>query len=206
MDPFSVVTEFENKVAEFFGAPYAVAVDSCTHGLELCIRNWEYCHLDIPTRTYLSVAMLPHKLNLSYSWNPEPWLDYYYIAPDIIDAAVLWKKDSYIPNTCMVLSFQYQKHLKLGRGGMILLDNKVDRDILERMSYDGRARGTPWRDQNIYTFGYHYYMTPEVAKLGLAKLDEAIATPPRQWEWEDWPDLRTMEIFDEQTSSSYNRY
>ena len=29
-----------------------------------------------------------------------------------------------MPGTHMVLSFQFQKHLKIGRGGMILTDNK----------------------------------------------------------------------------------
>jgi len=48
----------------------------------------------------------------------------YYVTDAVIDAAVLWKKDSYIPGTFMSLSFQYQKHLSLGRGGMILTDNK----------------------------------------------------------------------------------
>ena len=33
-----VVTEFEKKIAEFFGAPYAVATDCCTNALELCLR------------------------------------------------------------------------------------------------------------------------------------------------------------------------
>ena len=36
---FNVVTEFEKKISEFFGSPYAVAVDSCTHGIELCLRH-----------------------------------------------------------------------------------------------------------------------------------------------------------------------
>ena len=35
---FKKVQEFENAIAKFFGAPYAVAVDCCTHGLELCLR------------------------------------------------------------------------------------------------------------------------------------------------------------------------
>lgn len=203
---FEIITEFEDRVAEFFGAPYAVAVDSCTHGLELCLRCWEYTDMSVPTRTYLSVAMLPYKLGIPFYWDDRPWKDYYYITPEVIDAAVLWKKDSYIPDTCMVLSFQYQKHLSLGRGGMILLDNKQDRDYLEKMSYDGRQRGIPWRNQNIHTMGYHYYMTPETAELGLRKLDKAINTPPRQWEWTDWPDLREMEIFSEQKSSLHYGY
>ena len=44
---------------------------------------------------------------------------------------------------------------------MILTDKKYIRDNLKRMSYDGRDPDIPWRDQNISTIGYHYYMTPE---------------------------------------------
>ena len=32
---FHKVNDFENEVATWFGAPYGVAVDCCTHGLEL---------------------------------------------------------------------------------------------------------------------------------------------------------------------------
>ena len=35
---FETVSIFEKKISDFFGSPYAVAVDSCTHGLELCLR------------------------------------------------------------------------------------------------------------------------------------------------------------------------
>jgi dTDP-4-amino-4,6-dideoxygalactose transaminase len=93
------------------------------------------------------------------------------------------------------LSFQFQKHLSLGRGGMILTDNKYATKTLKRMAYDGREPNIPWRTQNINTVGYHYYMTPETAELGLNKLPEAIKTTPRDWVLEDWPDLRNMEVF-----------
>ena len=95
----------------------------------------------------------------------------------------------------MSLSFQFQKHLSLGRGGMILLDDKEDYDLLKKMSYDGRVSDVPWREQNIDTMGYHYYMTPETAQNGLRKLPDAIESTPRQWVWTDWPDLREMEVF-----------
>jgi len=35
---FQAVTDFENKIAKYFGAPYGVAVDCCTHAIELCLR------------------------------------------------------------------------------------------------------------------------------------------------------------------------
>lgn len=192
---FNTVTEFENQVAEFFGSPYAVAVDSCTHGVELCLRYICEDSIKVPKNTYLSIPFLSYKLGIKLEWKTEDWVDYYYLTDKIIDAAVLWKPNSYIPGTYMSLSFQYQKHLSLGRGGMILLDNEFDAIQLKKMSYDGRLPNIPWRDQNINTIGYHYYMTPETAQLGLDKLSNAKKTPPRQWTINDWPDLTQMNIF-----------
>jgi len=194
---FSVVAEFEKRVAEFFGAPYAVAVDCCTHGIELCLRYTDAKYVRSPFRTYLSVPMLAIKLKLILSFVDMDWKDYYYVNEQegIIDAAVLWKKDSYIPGTFMNISFQYQKHLNLGRGGMILLDNEQAMIDLKMMSYDGRIPFIPWREQNIQTVGYHYYMTPETARLGLDNLQKAIDSEPRQWTIEDWPDLTKMDVF-----------
>ena len=95
----------------------------------------------------------------------------------------------------MCLSFQYQKHLSIGRGGMILCDNEEEYNALKKMSYDGRTPNIPWRDQDIDTVGYHYYMTPESAEIGLSKLDKAIETEPRKWVYTDWPDLTQMKFF-----------
>jgi dTDP-4-amino-4,6-dideoxygalactose transaminase len=189
------VTEFENKIAEFFGAKYAVAVDSATHGLELCLRLFGANHINCPHRTYLSVPMLADKLGIELRWRDKEWSKFYEIYPLIIDAAVLWEKDSYCTGTFRCISFQYQKHLSLGRGGMILCPDTESAYALKLMSYDGRIPGIPWREQNIKTMGYHYYMTPETAAQGLAKLPEAIATEPRIWTVEDWVDLTTMDIF-----------
>jgi dTDP-4-amino-4,6-dideoxygalactose transaminase len=195
---FEVVSEFEKKIAEFFSAPYAVAVDSCTHGIELCLRYTKETKINVPKRTYLSVPFLAEKMGLEREWRDENWEDYYTLNfgdKRIIDAAVLWRKDSYIPNTFMCLSFQYQKHLSLGRGGIILLDNENDFIELKKMSYDGRLPNIPWREQDIDTVGFHYYMTPETAKLGLEKLQNAIDAKPKQWVVTDWPDLTQMSVF-----------
>lgn len=192
---FGSVAEFEKEVSKFFGAKHGIAIDSCTHGLELCLRYFNVKAFDCPKQTYISVPFLANKLGIDVIWNDEQWQDYYNLTDTIIDAAVLWKNDSYIPGTFMCLSFQYQKHLSLGRGGMILCDNDDVALELKKISYDGRLPNIPWRDQNINTFGYHYYMTPETAKLGLEKLPEAITNEPRRWVVGDWPDLTKMDIF-----------
>jgi len=196
---FRTVTKFENQIAEYFGSPYAVSIDCCTHGIELCLRMLNVKTITVPTRTYLSVPFLANKIGIELKWKEEDWTDYYYIDNNtdykIIDAAVLWKPNSYISGTFMSLSFQFQKHLSLGRGGMILTDNKKAAMELKRMSYDGRVPDVPWREQNISTMGYHYYMAPETAQIGLDKLPTAINTKPKKWVITDWPDLTQMEIF-----------
>tara|TARA_R110000796_G_scaffold6901_1_gene24065 strand:+ start:8686 stop:9279 length:594 start_codon:yes stop_codon:yes gene_type:complete len=192
---FQSIADFEKEIADFFGAPYAVAVDCCTHGLELCLRLKGAKKIKTPKHTYLSVPMLAEKLNIGLEWTDEEWQDYYYLTEDIIDAAVHWKPKSYIPDTYMCVSFQFRKHLSLGRGGVILFDNKEDFETLKRMSYDGRSPDISWSVQNIKTIGYHYYMTPETAELGLKKLPAAIATEPKKWIYTDWPDLTKMDVF-----------
>ena len=202
---FKAVTEFEDKLAEFFGSPHAIATDACTHGIELCIRYQNISTITVPKRTYISVPFLANKLDINLEWRDEEWKDYYIVNEEhkpIYDAAVLWKKDSYIPGSFMCLSFQFQKHLSLGRGGAILCDNKEDAVALKKMTYDGRLPHIPWRDQNIETFGFHYYMTPETAQLGLNKFDEAIKKEPKQWVFTDWPDLTKMAVFNRKEKSN----
>ena len=195
---FNAITEFENKIADFFGSPYAVAVDCCTHGLELCLRLTNAEKINVPRHTYISVPFLANKLGIDLEWRNDKWEDYYTLNYDdrrIIDAAVLWRRNSYQENTFMCVSFQFRKHLSLGRGGIILLDNKEDAIKLKKMSYDGRLPDVPWRDQDIDSIGYHYYMTPETAQLGLDKLQDAIDTVPTKWTIEDWPDVSAMSVF-----------
>ncbi len=152
--------------------------------------------MSTPIRTYISVPLLSKKLDIQHQWRNYEWKDYYYITNNIIDAAVLWKEKSYIPETFMCLSFQFQKPLSLGRGGMILTDNKEASLELKKMSYDGRLPDKPWMEQNIDTMGYHYYMTPETAEEGIWKFHDSLFKK-KKWSFKDYPDLTKMKIFNE---------
>jgi dTDP-4-amino-4,6-dideoxygalactose transaminase len=193
---FDTVKEFEEKIADFYGSPYAVATDCCTHAIELCLRYTDPVSVYFPSRTYISIPFLGFKLDIPWKWSTKEWKDYYFIGnTNIIDAAVFWEEGGYIKDTLMCLSFQFQKHLSLGRGGMILTDDKEAAEELKRMSYDGREPSQPWREQDISSMGYHYYMTPETAQRGLERLEEAKNTTPRQWVYTDWPDIRNLKVF-----------
>ena len=202
------VEEFENAIALYFGAPYAIAVDSCTHAIELSLRllledDKEY-KFTCPSHTYLSVPMTLEKLQLPWQFTNEEWKDYYYIGDtNVIDAAVLWKSNSYIPSTLMCLSFQLRKHLAVGRAGMILCDNENDRDILKQMRHDGRPNNGFWHDMKIERMGYHYYITYETAVTGLDQFRKLAQEPARQWTWQDYPDLSTYDVFNKGEMTYY---
>jgi dTDP-4-amino-4,6-dideoxygalactose transaminase len=192
----SKVQEFERLLANFYSAPYAVAVDCCTHAIELCLRLTDANCVTCPTHTYISVPMTFNKLSLDWTFSDQPWENYYTIGnTNIIDAAVYWKRNGYVPETLMCLSFQFKKHLNVGRGGMVLLDNEEQYHKLGKMRYDGRADGTPWADQDIDTVGYHYYMTPEIAQTGIYRFAVAERNEARKWTYQDYPDLSKMKVF-----------
>ena len=197
------ILQLEERVSNYFGSPYAVAVDCCTHGVELALRlidendqGVKY-QVTCPNWTYLSIPMTFEKLGYDWHFTSEKWEEFYRIGnTNIFDAATMWRQNSYIPSTIMCVSFQLKKHLSVGKGGMILLDNAEDAEILRQIRYDGRPElEAAWADQEIKRFGYHYHMTYETAQLGLDKLDDAIARVPKLWSYKDYPNLSTYEIF-----------
>lgn len=193
---FKSVTKFEKIVAKFFNAPFGIATDSCTHAIELCFRYKKIKNTKFPINTYVSIPMLGNKLNLNWTWKHDKWKNFYYFEKtNIIDAAVYWKEFGYIPNTLMCLSFQYQKHINIGKGGMILTDNFNAYNDLIKMAHDGRERNTPWRMQNISCLGYHYYLMPELAEEGIKIFKKKKNLPPKIWSFKDYPNLKNFKCF-----------
>ena len=62
MSAFSIVADFEKRVAEYAGAREAVAVDCCTSAIFLSLKyrqsqgQWAP-YVEVPARTYASVPM-----------------------------------------------------------------------------------------------------------------------------------------------------
>jgi dTDP-4-amino-4,6-dideoxygalactose transaminase len=192
----NIVEEFERQLADFFGAPYAVAVDSCTHGIELALRYTNADLVSCPARTYISIPFTFEKLGLKWCFDDYEWSGYYRLGnTNIIDAATYWRKNSYVNETFMCLSFQFKKHLNLTRGGAILLDNLADYTALKKMAHDGRIPNQLWKEQDIDTIGYHYYMPIDTAELGLERLPDACAREARVWSQNDYPYLPDMTVF-----------
>jgi dTDP-4-amino-4,6-dideoxygalactose transaminase len=192
---FETVNKFEKAIAEYYGAPYAVAVDSCTHAIELSLRYLQpQTKITIPSRTYISVPFTLEKLGLDWGFQDIEWTRFYPLGNTrIIDAATMFEKNSYVANMFMCLSFQHKKALGLGRGGAILCPSERDYTILKQMAYDGRTDDKPWGEQNIKFIGYHYYMTPETAQLGLDKISDL--EKGKIWSSDNYPYLPDMDVF-----------
>ena len=143
------------------------------------------------------------KLGLDFNFSENNWTNYYRLGNTrIVDAAVYWEPNGYKTiregphismNPLVCLSFQFKKPLNLGRGGAILCSSKEDYINLKKLAYDGRYGDTAWKDQDITTIGYHYYMTPETAIEGLTKLPTAISN--KEWNYNDYPYLPQFNVF-----------
>jgi dTDP-4-amino-4,6-dideoxygalactose transaminase len=197
MNPFQPLFDFEKKVADYFGAPYAVATDCCTHALEMCLVLSKHKSIICPKQTYISVPFMLERSFPDYIFSDIQWREYYHLTADVIDAATYWKALGYIKNTKMCLSFHIKKHLNIGRGGMVLLDDENDYKRLQKMRYDGRSiyDDVLYEDEDIKEMGYHYYMTPETAKEGLRIFEKIKNKTPKNIGYNDYPDLTQFTYF-----------
>jgi dTDP-4-amino-4,6-dideoxygalactose transaminase len=195
---FDKISKFEQELAEYTGAPYAVMTDCCTHAIELCLRLDRVQECIFTPYTYLSVPMTMHKLGIQYAYHDHDWQrwigEYPFVGTRIWDSARRLEQNMYRPGQMQCLSFGHSKPLHVGRGGAILLDDADAYAQLLRMRYDGRDLATsPWQNQKTFTVGYHYRPTPEEAELASALL-KGIIDDPQSPKFVEYPDLRTITI------------
>ena len=207
MTPYDNVAEFERRVAEYAGADYGVAVNSCTSALTLAVKLALDLGGDgrvfIPRCTYVGV---PYAIRIAGGvpvFEKRAWLGAYELkisqplgfdAPPVIDSARRFHRDMYAPGSLWCLSFHETKHLPIGDGGMILTDNNVFANKLRRMRFDGRTPGVSiWEDTIDEPWALHCHMKPDVATRGLMLMagvrDYNEDLPER------YPDLSKMEAF-----------
>jgi dTDP-4-amino-4,6-dideoxygalactose transaminase len=180
-DPREIIEIFENKVAEFAGSKYAVTTDCCSNGLFLCLKYLQHTKellrnsvISIPKMTYVSVPMQIVHAGNRVEFEDLEWSGIYQMKPTRVwDGAVRWNKNMYVgDNSLQVVSFQIKKRIPIGKGGIILTDDKDAYEWLKLASYDGRDLKTPYTDSNHFKMiGYHMYMTPEDAARGIILMD-----------------------------------
>lgn len=167
MNPYEIVRKFENEVASYAGAMFAIAVDSCSMALFLCCEYLKVKEVTIPRHTYPSVPCGIIHAGGTVSWSMKTWEGTYALSPyPIIDGALRFKRGMYKPGTYHCLSFHMKKHLPIGRGGMILTDDTNADEWFRRARFDGRNE-KPLMEDTFEQLGWNCYMTPEQAARGL---------------------------------------
>jgi dTDP-4-amino-4,6-dideoxygalactose transaminase len=194
---FDKIKKFEDSLAEFTGAPYAVMTDCCTHAIELCLRYNRVREVVMTPYTYLSIPMTMHKLGIKYYYREEEWTgEYRFHGTRIWDSARRLESGMYRPGTMQCLSFGHNKPLAIGHGGAILLDDKIAYETILRQRYDGRdLTVAPWQDQKTFHVGYHYKPSIEDAVQGVALLQGVKEHNPKPV-YVPYPDLRNITIID----------
>lgn len=148
--------------------------------------------LSMPRKTFVSVPTMAIHAGWCLKWRNEHWAEqgYYRIStthtskhllPRIYDSALWFSSDMYriisgncrgllLRNSLVCLSFQYRKHLPIGRGGMILCDDPAAADYFRKARFFGRSEVPAHEEPGPLILGYHGYMEPERAATGLSLL------------------------------------
>lgn len=215
-DPFDVVRSFEKDLCEYTGAPYAVAVNSCTMALLLACAWWREEHhrhgvhqISLPKLTYVGVPYAVKEAGFDVGFREDDWQGEYLLeGSPIWDSARRFTAGMFgfrcsavghrVPATgprIQALSFHYSKILGHSQGGA-LVHNLPEADVwLRRARLDGRTEGVSARaDTFNQRRAWHAYLSPDVAaalRWNLSTLPRHNADLPRS----DYADLSLHEAF-----------
>ena len=199
-DPWDVVSAFEDKVARFAGSKYAVATDSCTNALFLCLKYLNATgKIRIPKNTYISVPQAIVHAGCGVEFINKEWSGTYPLDPyPVIDSATCFHEGMYINDSYQCLSFHYRKILAIAKGGMILTNDKKAVEWLKLAEYEGRDRRVPHAEMPAPTMmGWNMYMPPEQAARGIWLFEKVIKgeTLGHSGSSDTYKDLTEYEIF-----------
>ncbi len=173
-NPYLVVEMFETAIAEYCGAPYAVAVESCTAAIFLSLmyrkkQLGSIGEVSIPARTYPSAPCSILHAGGKVKFHHEQWQGEYELSPlEIYDAALRFRPRMY-HSGFQCLSFHVKKNLPIGRGGAILTADAEAVRWFKRARFDGRAP-MPLQDDTFTMLGWNLYLEPASAARGLQLL------------------------------------
>jgi len=169
MNAFQIVRDFENAVASYCGAPYCVAVNSCTNALLLACKYLKVETVSIPKRTYVGVAQSILNAGGLVVFDDREWRGSYSLNPyPIRDSARRFTGGMYSGGYECV-SFHIAKILGLDQGGAIIHDDPKADEWFRRARFDGRTEGVKPKDDTFIP-GFHCYLSPTIAAHGLWRM------------------------------------
>tara|TARA_R110002153_G_scaffold50536_1_gene142199 strand:- start:575 stop:1216 length:642 start_codon:yes stop_codon:yes gene_type:complete len=206
---YKITDEFEEKLAHYTGAKYAVTVDNMSNGLFLAlyyenvVMNRTEDTITIPSRTYPSVPCEVIHAGLKVDFEPVEGKTikgaYQMKGSNVWDSALSFTADMYVPKSHMCISFTGPyKHFKLSKGGAILTDDYEAYLWFRRARYSGR-REVSYFEDNFDMIGWNFYMMPELAARGLLLMAQFYNMDGTKKHNEDlelpYPDLSKFDVY-----------
>ena len=180
---YKITDDFEQMLAQYTGAKYAVTLDNMSNALFLALyyeknitKSIKTDTITIPNRTYPSVPCEIIHTGLKVGWDIQEGNTitgaYELKGSNIWDSALSFTADMYKPGTHMCVSFTGPyKHFKLSKGGAILTDSLEAYHWFKRARYSGR-RECSYHDDNLDMIGWNFYMMPELAARGVLLMNQ----------------------------------
>ncbi len=199
-NPWQIVRDFEASVASYSGSRFAIAVDTCTAALFLCCKYLQVGEVFLPKRTYCSVPCSVIHAGGTVRFVDSSWEGVYRLEPyPIVDGACRFSRGMYSPGTYHCLSFQYRKHLAIGRGGMILTDDSKAVEWFKLARFSGRHE-VPLLEDRPAMIGWSCYMEPERAARGMTLL--SLMPDVNGDRTFNYPDLSEFNLYESGTSTT----
>ena len=200
MNPHQVTKDFETAVAKYTGAPYCVAVNSCSNALFLALMWLKRMGqlppgVMLPARTYVSVPMQVMHAGAQVIFQDYEWHGRYRIWPTPVwDSARWFTSGMYERDQFICTSHHWSKTLGLQQAGCILHSNPEADKWLRRARFDGRTEGVTPASDDFDFAGWHMYLSPEIAALGLMRLS-ILPKHNDPLPNDNYPDLSLLPIF-----------
>ena len=204
---------FERAVSDYTGAPYVVAVNSCTSALLLTCMwflkdfplRWVATasgsiigtrpDIEIPKRTYVSVPMSIIHAGGRPVFRDESWSGAYQLKPlPVFDSARRFTSGMFKAGQMQCCSFHASKILVDTQAGAILHDDPAADIYFRKARFDGRTEGIAPKDDHFDTLGHHCYLSPDVAARLLWRLS-VLPAHNADLPNSDYPDLSEAPIF-----------
>ena len=174
---YDITAEFERRICEYTGAPYAVAVDNQSNALFLSLIREGIIgkRIGIPSHTYPSVPCeIIHAGGIVDFYYSSKVLrgEYRLQGTNVWDSALRFTAGMYRNGQTQCLSFTGPyKHLKLGKGGAILTDSEEDYNWYKRARFSGRNECS-YHEDSLDMLGWNFYLLPEIAARGVRDMNQ----------------------------------
>jgi perosamine synthetase len=177
-----IVTKFEETIADYVGAKYAVTFNSATSAIFLVMSQFKNLTIKVPSMIPPVVlnAIITSGNNYEFTDDTE-WIGDSYLlhefGPDfkIIDSAQKLEKDQFKkecnPNDIMIFSFYPTKPVGSCDGGMIVSDDLEKITYLREMALNGMSYAQNNWDRKIKFPGYKMYMNSLQCDIALRNFD-----------------------------------